>query len=82
MRDKVWFMVLVLCGVASVAGGGLALVNRQTQPIIEQRILEQGVKPSLKVFFEGLTGRRYAVDGRRDPVVFIGHDPLMAVFEV
>lgn len=51
MRDKVWFMVLVLGIVAGVAGMALAGVQSVTSPVIEQRILEQKIKPSLDQFF-------------------------------
>jgi electron transport complex protein RnfG len=51
MRDKVWFMVLVLGLVAGVAGLSLAGVQSMTAPVIEQRILEQKIKPSLDRLF-------------------------------
>lgn len=51
MRDKVWFMVLVLGIVAAAAGAGLAFVKSKTLPVIEKRILDGSVKPSLDAFF-------------------------------
>jgi electron transport complex protein RnfG len=51
MRDRVWFMVLVLGLVGAVAGLGLAGVRSFTYPVIEKRILDQKVKPSLEAFF-------------------------------
>jgi electron transport complex protein RnfG len=51
MRDKIWFMVLVLGGVSAIAGAGLSLVRSKTEPVIQQSILEEGVKPSLELFF-------------------------------
>ncbi|MBW2276296.1 MAG: hypothetical protein JRF63_02320, partial [Deltaproteobacteria bacterium] len=51
MRDKIWFMVLVLGIVAGVAGLALAGVQSVTAPVIEKRILEQKIKPSLDKFF-------------------------------
>jgi electron transport complex protein RnfG len=54
MRDKVWYMVLVLGLVGGIAGLGLAAVRGFTYPVIEQRILEQKIKPSLEAFFAPL----------------------------
>jgi len=51
MRDKVWFMVLVLGISGALAGAALSYVKSKTQPVIEQRILEDGVKPSLDLFY-------------------------------
>lgn len=51
MRDKVWFMVLVLGLVAGVAGLGLAAVQGVTAPVIENRNLEEKIKPSLEAFY-------------------------------
>lgn len=54
MRDKIWFMVLVLGLVAGIAGFALAKVQEVTAPVIENRILEQKIKPSLDTFFKPL----------------------------
>lgn len=54
MRDRIWFMVLVLGLVGGAAGLALATVKRVTDPIIEQGTLTQKVKPALTVFFAGL----------------------------
>jgi len=51
MRDKIWFMAIVLGMVSGVAGLALAAVQSVTAPVIEQRILEQKIKPSLDQFF-------------------------------
>jgi electron transport complex protein RnfG len=51
MRDKIWFMVILLGGVAAVAGLALAGVKEMTTPVIEQRELEQKIKPSLDAFY-------------------------------
>lgn len=51
MRDKVWFMVLVLGVIAGVAGLSLAAVQGVTAPIIEKRNLEEKIKPSLEGFY-------------------------------
>ena len=54
MRDKIWFMAVVLGLVAFLAGLALAGVKGMTGPVIEKRILEQKIKPSLDKFFDGL----------------------------
>jgi len=54
MRDKVWFMVLVLGIVGGVAGLALSAVRDLTTPVIEQRILEQKIKPNLETLFGSL----------------------------
>jgi electron transport complex protein RnfG len=51
MRDRIWFMVLVLGLVGGVAGLGLAGVRSFTYPIIEKRILDQKIRPTLETFF-------------------------------
>ena len=51
MRNKIWFMAVVLGIVAFLAGLALAGVKGMTTPIIEKRILEQKIKPSLDEFF-------------------------------
>ena len=51
MRDKIWFMVILLGIVAAVAGMALAGVQGMTTPVIEKRELEQKIKPSLDKFF-------------------------------
>jgi electron transport complex protein RnfG len=51
MRNRIWFMVLVLGLVGGVAGLGLAAVRDLTHPVIEKRILEQKIKPTLETFF-------------------------------
>mgnify|MGYP006292840985 CR=1 FL=1 len=51
MRDKIWYMVLVLGLIGGAAGLGLAGVNSLTAPIIEKRILEKKIKPTLERFF-------------------------------
>ncbi len=51
MRDKIWFMVVVLGFISSVAGLALDRVKTLTDPIIENYTLEQKVKPSLEAFF-------------------------------
>ncbi len=52
MRDKIWYMALVLGVVGFVAGLALAGVKTITDPVIEKRILEQKIKPSLDSYFE------------------------------
>ena len=47
MRNKIWYMALVLGIVGFIAGLGLAGVKQLTDPIIEKRIIEEGIKPSL-----------------------------------
>lgn len=54
MRDKVWFMVLVLGLVSALAGLALAGVKGMTAPVIEKRELEQQIKPSLDKFYGAL----------------------------
>lgn len=54
MHDRVWYMVLVLGLVASLAGASLSFVHSQTAPIIEQRILDQKIKPSLQTMLRKL----------------------------
>ena len=51
MRDKIWFMVLVLGACGAIAGVALAGVKKLTDPVIESFTLEQKVKPSLEAFF-------------------------------
>jgi Na+-translocating ferredoxin:NAD+ oxidoreductase subunit G len=51
MRNKIWFMVLVLGLVAGAAGLALSAVHRVTSPVIEKRILEEKIKPTLDRFF-------------------------------
>jgi len=51
MRDKIWFMVLVLGVIGAIAGVALAGVKTLTDPVIEKFTLEQKVKPSLEAFF-------------------------------
>ncbi|MBU1702295.1 MAG: RnfABCDGE type electron transport complex subunit G [Candidatus Eisenbacteria bacterium] len=51
MRDQIWFMVLVLAVVGSLAGMALSAVKSVTDPVIEKRILETKIKPSLDDFF-------------------------------
>jgi electron transport complex protein RnfG len=51
MRDKIWFMVILLGIVAAVAGMALAGVQGMTTPVIEKRELEQKIKPSLDKFY-------------------------------
>ncbi len=51
MRDKIWFMVLVLGLISSAAGAALAGVKNLTDPVIENYTLEKKVKPSLEKFF-------------------------------
>ncbi|HUT77639.1 MAG TPA: FMN-binding protein [Polyangia bacterium] len=54
MRDRIWFMVLVLGLVGGVAGLGLAAVRDLTFPVIEKRILDEKVKPTLETLFAPL----------------------------
>ncbi len=51
MRDKIWYMVLVLGLVGGVAGVALAGVKKMTDPVIEAYTLEQKIKPSLDRFY-------------------------------
>ncbi|MDJ0762128.1 MAG: RnfABCDGE type electron transport complex subunit G [Myxococcota bacterium] len=50
MRDKIWYMAIILGIVGFAAGLGLAAVKKVTDPIIEQRIISEGIKPSLDKF--------------------------------
>jgi len=52
MRDKIWYMALVLGLVGGVAGLALAGVKSMTDPIIEKRILEQKIKPTLDNYMQ------------------------------
>jgi electron transport complex protein RnfG len=52
MRDKIWYMALVLGLVGAVAGLALAGVKSMTDPIIERRILEQKIKPTLDAYMK------------------------------
>lgn len=54
MRDRIWFMVLVLGAIGTIAGLALAGVHDLTAPVIERYTLEQKIKPSLQTFFEPL----------------------------
>lgn len=54
MRDRVWYMAVVLGVVGLVGGLGLAGVKQLTDPIIEKGNLERLIKPSLEKFFEPL----------------------------
>jgi electron transport complex protein RnfG len=51
MRDKIWFMVIVLGAVSAVAGMALSGIKGMTTPVIEKRELEQKIKPSLDEFY-------------------------------
>ena len=51
MRDKIWFMVIVLGAVSAVAGMALSGIKGMTTPVIEKRELEQKIKPSLDKFY-------------------------------
>ncbi len=51
MRSKIWYMGIFLGIVGFASGLGLAGVQGLTQPIIDSRIIEEGVKPSLDTFF-------------------------------
>jgi electron transport complex protein RnfG len=52
MRDKIWYMALVLGLVGGIAGLALAGVKSMTDPIIEKRILEQKIKPTLDAYMK------------------------------
>jgi len=47
MRDRIWYMALVLGLVSVLAGLALAGVKRLTDPVIEGNLLEQAVRPAL-----------------------------------
>ncbi|MBN2530260.1 MAG: RnfABCDGE type electron transport complex subunit G [Deltaproteobacteria bacterium] len=51
MRDKLWYMVLVLGCVAAVFGGALAFVNAHTRDVIEERTFRETVLPTLENVF-------------------------------
>jgi electron transport complex protein RnfG len=51
MREQIWYMALILGGVGTVAGLGLSAIKSLTDPVIEQRILEEKIQPSLDRFF-------------------------------
>lgn len=51
MRDRIWFMVLVLGAIATTSGLALSAVHDVTAPVIEQYTLEQKIAPSLEDFF-------------------------------
>ena len=65
MRDKVWFMALVLGLVGVIAGVALSSVKTLTDPVIESRVLEQKIKPSLETFFEPLGADNDFIADRR-----------------
>ncbi|MCP4199005.1 MAG: RnfABCDGE type electron transport complex subunit G [Proteobacteria bacterium] len=52
MRNKIWYMAVVLGLVGSLAGLALASIKKVTDPIIEKRILNEKVKPTLDKFLE------------------------------
>lgn len=54
MRDKIWYMVLVLFVVGLAAGLSLAAVKQLTDPLIESRILDNKVRPGLEELLQGL----------------------------
>jgi electron transport complex protein RnfG len=72
MRDKIWFMAVVLGLVAFLAGLALAEVKGMTGPVIEKRILEQKIKPSLDKFFDGLELENDYIEDRQ--VLDLGKD--------
>lgn len=72
MRDKIWFMAVVLGLVAFLAGLALAGVKGMTGPVIEKRILEQKIKPSLDKFFDGLELENDYIEDRQ--VLDLGKD--------
>jgi len=47
MRDRIWFMALVLGGLGGLAGLGLSAVHGLTAPVIERRVLERRIGPAL-----------------------------------
>lgn len=47
MRDKIWFMAVVLGGLSAFLGGMLAFVNVHTSLVLEQRIFNQTILPTL-----------------------------------
>lgn len=51
MREQIWYMVLILGGVGTIAGLALSAVKDLTDPVIEQRILAEKIQPSLDRFF-------------------------------
>ncbi len=50
MLNKIWYMTIFLGIVGAIAGASLAGVKAITDPIIEKRIIEEGIKPSLDKF--------------------------------
>lgn len=52
MRNKIWYMAVVLGLVGSLAGLALAGLKTVTDPIIEKRILSEKVKPTLDRFLQ------------------------------
>ncbi len=72
MRNKIWFMAVVLGVVAFLAGLALSGVKGMTTPIIEKRILEQKIKPSLDKFFDGLDLENDCIEDRQ--VLDLGKD--------
>jgi electron transport complex protein RnfG len=54
MRDKIWYMVLVLFVVGLTAGLSLAAVKQLTDPLIEGRTLDHKVRPALEELLHGL----------------------------
>lgn len=72
MRNKIWFMAIVLGLVAFLAGLALAGVKGMTTPIIEKRILEQKIKPSLDEFFAGIDLENDYIEDRQ--VLDLGKD--------
>jgi electron transport complex protein RnfG len=52
MRNKIWYMTIVLGLVGSLAGLALAGLKSVTDPIIEKRILNEMVKPTLDKFLK------------------------------
>jgi electron transport complex protein RnfG len=73
LKERIWFMALLLAATGLLAGAGLASVRSLTAPVLERRVLEQRVKPGLQSLFASLDadndpiGERVTLELGRDP---------------
>ncbi len=54
MRDKIWYMAIVLGLCGAIAGAALSAVKSMTDPVIEKATLEKKIKPTLDKYFKNL----------------------------
>ncbi len=74
MRDKIWYMAVILTLVGFTAGLALAGVKQLTDPIIQSRLLEKKIKPSLERFFDPLELTNNPIEDR--VTLDLGRDEL------